>query len=83
MRPESTEYKSHRIAVVKEGDKLVPVLDGRRLRYGQFPDGLYYLEDYAFDWSEDLEELVRKYVDHLDRAKKTSAKAVPTDKKER
>ena len=43
-------------------------IDEQPVRFGQLPDGRYALEEYAFDWTDDLMELARRYIDHRDRA---------------
>ena len=44
------------------------LIDEQLVRFGQLPDGQYALEEYAFDWTDDLMELARRYIDHRDRA---------------
>lgn len=44
------------------------LIDEQPVRFGQLPDGQYALEEYAFDWTDDLTELARRYIDHRDRA---------------
>jgi hypothetical protein len=35
---------------------------------GQLPDGSYALHEYAYDWDEDLIDLVRRFIDYQDQA---------------
>ena len=43
-------------------------IDERPVRFGQLPDGQYALEEYAFDWTDDLTELARRYIDYREGA---------------
>lgn len=40
------------------------LIDDVPVGYGRLPDGRYFLEEYAYDWREDLIDLARRYVDH-------------------
>ena len=44
------------------------LIDEQPVRFGQLPDGRYALEEYAFDWTDDLTELARRYIDYRERA---------------
>ena len=80
MEPERQEYKGHRIELrPREGRRaereedldlqdLELHIDEQPVRYGQLPDGLYALEEYAFDWTDDLMELARRYIDYREGA---------------
>src|SRR5215211_416229 len=79
MEPERHEYKGHRIelrqresreerAVAAEGEeKLELLIDDESVRYGQLPDGQYALEEYAYDWTDDLMDLAQRFIDYRDR----------------
>jgi hypothetical protein len=80
MEPERQEYKGHRIELrAREGreevrareaereEELELLIDDEPIRYGQLPDGSYALEEYAFDWRENLMDLARKFIDYRDR----------------
>ena len=43
-------------------------IDEQPVRFGQLPDGRYALEEYAFDWTDDLMELARRFIDYRERA---------------
>jgi hypothetical protein len=76
MAPETQEHKGHRIelrrpergerrALEDEGAATPELLiDDRPVRYGQLPDGRYYLEEYAYDWQDDLMDLARRFIDY-------------------
>jgi hypothetical protein len=62
MRPEEQLYEGHRIEVRVRAGKGELVIDGVPVAYGQLPSGLFFLHDYAYDWSPDLVELGRRYI---------------------
>jgi hypothetical protein len=76
MAPENQEHKGHRIELrMPEDDELRArgdegeakpelLIDDQPVRYGQLPDGQYYLEEYAYDWQDDLMGLARRFVDY-------------------
>ena len=80
MEPEREEYKGHRIelrpreglAAGREEDldlqDLELHIDEQPVRFGQLPDGRYALEEYAFDWRDDLMDLARRFIDYRERA---------------
>lgn len=43
------------------------LIDGESVRYGQLPDGSFALHDYAYDWTGDLVDLARRYIDYQNR----------------
>jgi len=64
MSRQSREYKGRRIELRARENTTELLIDGVPVRYGQLPDGLYFLHDYAYDWSEDLVELAQKFIDY-------------------
>lgn len=60
-------YENHRIEIIYQDNKPQLLIDGKPIRYRQLPGGLYFLYDYAYDWSEDLVEVARKYIDYQRR----------------
>jgi len=80
MEPQRQEYKGHHIELrAREADELrAPVaerekdlelrIDDEPIRYGQLPGGMYALHEYAYDWTENLMDLVRRFIDYRDRA---------------
>ena len=80
MEPERHEYKGHRIELrQREGredrvgsaereEKLELLIDDESVRYGQLPDGQYALEEYAYDWTDDLMDLAQRFIDYRDRS---------------
>ncbi len=76
MEPERQEYKGHRIELrareahelrapeVEREPELELLIDDEPIRYGQLPDGLYFLHVYAYDWSDNLIDLARRFIDY-------------------
>jgi hypothetical protein len=66
------EYRGHQIQLpdVAEGPEAEPslLIDGQPFSYGRLPDGRYALDDYAYDWHENLMDLARSYIDYQDRS---------------
>ncbi|MDQ3980299.1 MAG: hypothetical protein M3314_12215, partial [Actinomycetota bacterium] len=65
VHPIAEEYRGHRIelrvedtaeAMRESGGESTQVLliDGVPTGYGQLPDGSYVLDDYAYDWRDNL-----------------------------
>jgi hypothetical protein len=87
MEPEREEYKGHRIELrPREGREaereedldlqdLELRIDEQPVRYGQLPDGRYALEEYAFDWRDDLMDLARRFIDYRERAEEIRREA--------
>ena len=84
LEPERHEYHGHVIEVVaqhentersvssdlRRNDEAAELrIDGQTVEYVQLPGGSYALSMYAYDWSEDLVEVARRYVDYKDRVK--------------
>ena len=49
-------------------EELELLIDNQPVRYGQLPDGQYALHEYAYDWTDNLMDLARKFIDYRDRA---------------
>lgn len=76
MEPErQEEYKGHRIELrapeslhsaseAERQEELDLLIDDRPIRYGQLPDGRYFLHEYAYDWRDDLMDLARGFIDY-------------------
>jgi hypothetical protein len=87
MEPEREEYKGHSIelrpraglAAEREEDPdlqdLELHIDEQPVRYRQMPDGSYALEEYAYDWTDDLMDLARRYIDYRERAQEIRREA--------
>jgi hypothetical protein len=80
MEPErQEEYKGHRIELrapqalraldaEQLQEELELLIDDSPVRYGQLPDGRYFLHEYAYDWRDDLVALAQGFIDHQGRA---------------
>ena len=64
MKPECQEYEGHRIDLREREGKLELLIDNIPIRYGQMHNGMYFLHDYAFDHTDNLMELARRFVDY-------------------
>jgi hypothetical protein len=87
MEPERQEYKGHIIELrAPEGrevrareaereEELELLIDDESVRYGQLPDGRYALEEYAYDWQDDLMDLARRFIDYRERVEEIRREA--------
>jgi hypothetical protein len=87
MEPERQEYKGHRIELRAREDEelrgrqgehaeqLELLIDDAPVRYGQLPDERYFLQDYAYDWTDNLMDLARRFIDYGDRTDKIRREA--------
>ncbi len=67
MEPVRQEHLGHRIELRERQDELELLIDNVPVRYGQLPGGLYFLREYAYDWSDNLLDLARKFIDYRRR----------------
>ena len=81
MERERQEYKGHAIELRARNVGADPqlLIDDEPIRYGQLPDGSYALHEYAYDWSDNLIDLARKFVDHRDTAEKIRGETKPRE----
>ncbi len=70
MKPTYEEHKGHRIEMQDREGKPELLIDKRLMRYRQLANGSYFLREYAYDWSDNLMDLARKYIDHQRKATK-------------
>jgi hypothetical protein len=92
MAPETQEYKGHRIELRmrKEAElgareeerepKSELLIDDEPIRYDQLPDGSYALDEYAYDWQDNLIDLAKRFIDYRDKADKVRREAEPGEK---
>ena len=64
MKQEHQEYEGHRIEIREREGKFELLIDNVPIRYGQMHNGMYFLHAYAFDHTDDLMELARRFVDY-------------------
>ena len=83
MESERQEYKGHSIELrareaAREAEseaarEAAPevtselLIDDEPVRYDQLPDGSYALNEYAYDWHDNLIDLAKRYIDYRDR----------------
>jgi hypothetical protein len=67
MEREEREYEGHRIELRGREDQRELLIDDVPVSYGQLPNGLYFLHDYAYDWTDNLTELAQKFIDYRSR----------------
>ncbi len=74
MKYEQQDHVGNRIEI-RQG-KLEPELlnNGRQIAYGRLPDGKYFLHEYAHDWTDNLLDLARRYIDHAKHAAEVRSK---------
>ncbi|ACL65255.1 twin-arginine translocation pathway signal [Anaeromyxobacter dehalogenans 2CP-1] len=75
MASEGHEHEGSHIEIREREGKPELRIDGRRVAHGRLPNGMYFLDDYAFDWTDDLMELARRYVSHRRRAQQIRARS--------
>jgi hypothetical protein len=74
MKPECQDHKGHRIEIHGRGDKSELLIDNVPVAYGRLPNGMFFLHKYAYDWTDDLMELARRYISYRGRVEKVRAK---------
>ena len=77
MKSERQQYKGRQIEVRdgKRGPELL--IDNLPMSYGRLPDGTFFLDAYAYDWSDDLVELARRYITYRERVAEIQAAKKP------
>ncbi len=74
MKRHNEEYKGQKTKVrVADTDETLSI-NNRSMRCGRSPDGSYFLENYAYDWKDNLEDLAKAFIDCQDDVKKVSLK---------
>ncbi|MFN7971311.1 MAG: twin-arginine translocation pathway signal protein [Acidobacteriota bacterium] len=74
MKPERCEHKDSQIDIALREGKYELRIDGKLMRWGLLPGGLYYLHDFAYDWHPELIKVAQRYVEHRARAAGARAK---------
>jgi hypothetical protein len=74
MKPEYQEHEGHRIEIRERKGKPELLIDNVPLAYGRLPTGKFFLDDYAYDWTDDLVELARRYIAYRRRVTEARAK---------
>lgn len=74
MKRHNDEYKGQKIEVrVADTDETLSINNGP-IKCGQSPDGSYFLEKYAYDWKDNLEDLAKAFIDYQGDVKKVGLK---------
>lgn len=85
MEAKSEQYKGHHIELRPRGDEALLaredegagepelLIDGEPVGYGQLPDGSYALHEYAYDWTDNLMDLAKRFIDYRQRADEVRA----------
>jgi hypothetical protein len=77
MKPEYQDFEGHRIEIRGPEDKPELLIDNVTVACGRLPDGKFFLHDYAYDWTDDLFELARRYVTYRRNVEDVRAKSAP------
>jgi len=68
MEPQRLEYKGHRIELRARAQELELLIDDQPIRYRPMSDGTYALDEYAYDRSQNLIDVAKRFIDYRDRA---------------
>ena len=77
MKPERQQYKGRQIEIRDGTRGLELLIDNVPMGYGRLPNGQFFLDDYAYDWSDDLVELARRYISYRERVAEVHAAKKP------
>ena len=68
MKPERQDYEGHSIELRVHEAAPELLIDGVSVRHGRLPDGQFFLHEYAYDTSDDLMEVARRFIAYRRRA---------------
>ena len=68
MDSERQEYEGHQIELREREGQPELLVDNVPVRYGQLPNGMYFLHEYAYDWTDSLTELAQRFIDYRRKA---------------
>jgi hypothetical protein len=68
MESERQEYEGHQIELREREGQPELLVDNVPVRYGQLPNGMYFLHEYAYDWTDSLTELAQRFIDYRRKA---------------
>jgi len=77
MKSERQKYLGRQIEIRDGKHGLELFIDNVPMGYGRLPDGQFFLDDYAYDWSDDLVELARRYISYRQRVAEVHAAKKP------
>ena len=75
MKPERREFAGHHIEVRERQGRPELLIDNALVPYGRLPNGKYYLDEHAYDWTDNLLELAQRFLDHQRKANKVREEA--------
>jgi hypothetical protein len=64
-------YNGHEIVIPTDERRKRIAIDGRSVHYDVTTSGEYFLDTYAYDRAKSLDEVIKRYLDYLDRLEKT------------
>ena len=64
-------YNGHEIVIPTDERSKRISIDGRSVYFGVTAGGEFYLDKYAYDRAKSLDEVIKRYIDYLDRVEKT------------
>lgn len=74
MTAEYQEHEGHRIEIRERDGRPELLIDDVPVAYGRLPNGQLFLDRYAYDWTDDLLELARRYITYRRRVMEVQAK---------
>jgi len=73
LKRHTDEYKGQKIEVrAAETDETLSI-NNRPIKWDKSPEDSYFLEKYAYDWKDNLEDLAKKFIDYQGDIKKVPA----------
>jgi hypothetical protein len=95
MEHENEDYKGRHIELRKRyiGESRAPevereaereseielLIDGKSVPCIRMPDGSYALQEYAYDWRDNMMDLAKKFIDYQDTADEIRRQAEPKE----
>ena len=69
MKGKTFKYHGVTVNIPEQEDarRMRLTIDGRTHRFGQDAAGAFFLDDYAYDRSEDLPQVIKNYLDHQEQ----------------
>ncbi len=67
MKSDNQKHEGHYIELRKGDGNTKLFIDNVPIRYGHMHNGMYFLHDYAYDHTDSLMDLARKYVDYRNK----------------
>lgn len=70
MKSDNQKHEGHNIELRQGAGKTQLFIDNLPVRYGQMHNGMYFLHEYAYDHTDDLMELARRFVVYRKKVEK-------------